>query len=1208
MSAVPLTSITEPLPMAVIEVADDGQLSRWTEAARTWARGRFPVECAIYRKHSKQSESGEESENGEWKKPALRIVWPHMPRHAICVEHKALIQDNAAGWTLQAYMFEDGTFATNPREVSCVSLELGDMVGENFPTAMMKSLLQKGRTAFKNNAPLTLGSFDGGNYGGCFHLDENDKRAVLFETYMTLYSLPPVLPIPTALSLIEKHTGTLGRMIFDIDYKLSEPTMAEVLTDVGLLSGGGRCESILGVLLRVMRVAFPTADCTLHVFTSHSDKKASYHIVAPHVVATEATQLAVRDQVVVELRSLNEARNWEEIVDGSIYARGKGLRACFSQKVEPACPNKKVHKKSKTVCDLCWKKLPTNRPKIPFAVFTQDGVRQPLPAKLFANFVAPAFISSDQFVSPSQTTVAIPPPAQGLKRDAPGRGIHGGSCSGARKTLRIDHPQVQEIVRCLLEKGILQNSSDVKSIIGEADGEHLLITLYEDVCRIKKAVHTKFNAPFLSVHVDTGYVRFGCHNATCRRLGNISYGRIQPLSTDFLKEDAENSPTKRTKLNTSPAGGAAPPAASRYDSDLEMPDADSDAGSDDVPVNEEDDYLAGSNQSGDEDESGGADWPATGADEDAPTFKECFEWLRDQISPEERKRIAVSGEPMRGRDKYTMAIACMAVAEVQQGPEERSAAGNVLVTVFNGEQQLMSDAFRRVGPAWITAATTFEHRQNLTPVMCAVQMHCKCLPTADPVDAAQVTAAVLARRGAPETTLADAIIAWGYNKDRIFAEFNARFACTLDGSKFFVRRLEDDENLEVQGFSKFYGNCKGPGEPRSWADQWLQWKDRKSYEKMYFQPLPPSASANQASRPGQLNLWRGWGVTPRAVVDIEPLLEFIRDIICDKETDRFEYLLGWMAHLVQKPEKKLEVAVVLAGDQGAGKNTLAERILGRLLHPNHFLQVAQETQVTGRFNGHFQQRLLCFFNEAIFSGDHHAISMLKHLITDKSTTIERKGIDATDTTSYVNIVISTNSSWSAPAELGARRFAMFPVSGRRIGDAAYFASLDHLLNHGGCESFLQYLVNYDISQYDPRVLAPSSLEALFGNMLRSMTLVEQWWYEVLQQKQLPRPFASTGEPWGSGKTTWTELHDGYSNWVRQRGSLANVTNPSLCAFTNEIKRYLKLADKRLWTDGREYQGERRIRDIYLNNAGLCRKAFEAKSRIPASVLWREDHW
>jgi len=82
--------------------------------------------------------------------------------------------------------------------------------------------------------------------------------------------------------------------------------------------------------------------------------------------------------------------------------------------------------------------------------------------------------------------------------------------------------------------------------------------------------------------------------------------------------------------------------------------------------------------------------------------------------------------------------------------------------------------------------------------------------------------------------------------------------------------------------------------------------------------------------------WNNW--TPTTLVpkqgNVDPFLKHVSSL-CDGEEPSINYLLGMMAHAIQKPEQKVRHMPILIGGQGSGKTTLCD-ILGRLVGNHNY--------------------------------------------------------------------------------------------------------------------------------------------------------------------------------------------------------------------------------------------------------------------------------
>jgi hypothetical protein len=162
-------------------------------------------------------------------------------------------------------------------------------------------------------------------------------------------------------------------------------------------------------------------------------------------------------------------------------------------------------------------------------------------------------------------------------------------------------------------------------------------------------------------------------------------------------------------------------------------------------------------------------------------------------------------------------------------------------------------------------------------------------------------------------------------------------------------------------------------------------------------------------------------------------------IICGGNDEYFEYLLNWMARVVQEPGAAGEVAVVLRGKEGTGKGFYA-REYGRLFG-RHYLQVTQTKHLVGHFNDHLRECVLLFADEAFFAGDKAHASQLKALITEKWMMIEPKGVNAFAAPNFTHIIMASNDKWTVPAGPDARRYCVLDVSAEQMRRSQYFEQM-----------------------------------------------------------------------------------------------------------------------------------------------------------------------
>ncbi|MCP4153048.1 MAG: hypothetical protein GY757_35275, partial [bacterium] len=312
----------------------------------------------------------------------------------------------------------------------------------------------------------------------------------------------------------------------------------------------------------------------------------------------------------------------------------------------------------------------------------------------------------------------------------------------------------------------------------------------------------------------------------------------------------------------------------------------------------------------------------------------------------------------------------------------------------------------------------------------------------------------------------------------VLEEMNKRYAIVnYSGGAYIVEEKYNPifkssylEFMKPYDFRIFLGNkfvtvpIEGSFKLISYADFWLKHEQRKEYKGIVLWP------GNHIE--GYLNLWQGYQVKPVKGC-CRLYKQHVFDIACNRDTEKFNFLWRYIAHLFQKPCDLPESSIVMRGKQGAGKNLIMkplEAILG-----NHFIAVTQNSQLAGRFNQHLMNALVVFANEAVWGGDKQGEGTLKAMITDAVTTIEAKGKDAIRYPNYKRIFAASNEHWAVPRGVDDRRFFCLDISDSRKEDKGYFNAIYKELDTGGIEALLyEWLYEVDLTDWHPRGNMPKN--------------------------------------------------------------------------------------------------------------------------------------
>ena len=233
------------------------------------------------------------------------------------------------------------------------------------------------------------------------------------------------------------------------------------------------------------------------------------------------------------------------------------------------------------------------------------------------------------------------------------------------------------------------------------------------------------------------------------------------------------------------------------------------------------------------------------------------------------------------------------------------------------------------------------------------------------------------------------------------------------------------------------------------VDIWLDSHDRNEFDQIIFDPALPSGYNNRV-----VNTYDGFAVQPKAG-RTDPFLMHLEQNVCHNNEDWYDYLIQWMAHIVQKPWIKTGVAIVFAGNEGIGKSIVPE-YFGRIFGP-YYKRIDSGSRITGHFNAQFRECLLCNADEAVCVYERKTLGILKSLITDKQFTYEKKGYDPEIGSNFTNFfIISNDDRIVAPSE-SDRRYFVLEVMPTWTGKWDIWDKVVDMMDSDGPAALLHYL-------------------------------------------------------------------------------------------------------------------------------------------------------
>lgn len=181
-----------------------------------------------------------------------------------------------------------------------------------------------------------------------------------------------------------------------------------------------------------------------------------------------------------------------------------------------------------------------------------------------------------------------------------------------------------------------------------------------------------------------------------------------------------------------------------------------------------------------------------------------------------------------------------------------------------------------------------------------------------------------------------------------------------------------------------------------------------------------------------------------------------------------EYLLNYLAHLVQKPLESPRMALMITGQQGAGKDTLFE-FMGRwVLGPKYYEDYDSNEKFFEKHDTGKKGKFLVKLQEADSAFCRKKASDLKAIITSPFLKFNPKGTAMFTLPNYARFILTTNKGNPLELEQGDRRWIIFVASSKYIGNKEFWNQVYNVLfTKEGGKAIADYLQTVDLQNFDP---------------------------------------------------------------------------------------------------------------------------------------------
>jgi hypothetical protein len=377
-------------------------------------------------------------------------------------------------------------------------------------------------------------------------------------------------------------------------------------------------------------------------------------------------------------------------------------------------------------------------------------------------------------------------------------------------------------------------------------------------------------------------------------------------------------------------------------------------------------------------------------------------------------------------------------------------------------------------------------------------------------------------------------------------EYFERFHAKIENPFCFIR---DDENgtifIKPKDLTQLYFNiyCKIGKQDEQFIHHWTMAKDIRTFYSYNYYPDASVCPKNC------YNLWKPFPILKTTLypkADTSKIYEFMKMLL--RECD--DYVLNWLAHIVQKPARKTEVCILLYGAQGCGKSTVGEYMLRKIIGLDKMIITSKTDKMFGRFVN-TQGKLLAVLNEASGKDTFNICDILKDAITCSTTEQEKKGIDAVTITDYTNYIFTTNNINSVKIPEDDRRFMPIEVNEQHKNDKTYFKALyDILDNNVIMRKFYEELMERDLSEFNLVIDRPETelmrdMRSMNRNCIKQF--ITYWKEKVMTNMSEDGNFMEK-------KMSATQLYECFNHFWTIEGRKAE-SKPNSTKFGIELKQF-----------------------------------------------------
>lgn len=305
---------------------------------------------------------------------------------------------------------------------------------------------------------------------------------------------------------------------------------------------------------------------------------------------------------------------------------------------------------------------------------------------------------------------------------------------------------------------------------------------------------------------------------------------------------------------------------------------------------------------------------------------------------------------------------------------------------------------------------------------------------------------------------------------------------------------------------------------KSFIDTWLSDNTIKTYECIDM--LPPPYKVPQ----GVYNTWEGFDAE-RLTNNIGSPTRFVNHLRNLFGKENSQYVLSYLASIVQQPGKKTGVCLVCVGPQGVGKGAVFDCVMRRIIGEKYFgFTNNPENDLFSRFGELRNQKIVVYLDDFNVGSIKLNADPFKSYITGERINYEQKGKQAISLLNCSNYIMTTNKYDPVKLESDDRRYAVLECNSKVAQNKKYFDRFfKYIDDDANIRSIYEFLMDFDTTKID---LARDRPKSELLSDIKEMSREKE--YTFLEEFLM-------GRPEDKFMMRHTDFYNSYKDWISANG-------------------------------------------------------------------------